>query len=232
MGLNEKQFKRNVTLGIGIIWLIFMLYFSLVKSLHPMVLSPIFLAFGLSVVFINKPFPFSDKVKLLRILDFAMIGVLIWISIFYYKEQTRIITRIPHISPVQIEDKMITLFLIVFLLEAVRRTIGWNLLVFVLFFLLYCFFGKYYPGFMKFNGFTVKQFCEIMTMTTDGLFGTPLATTASFIFWFMMFGAFFAECGGGQCMIDIGMKFSNPNSGGPAKAAVLSSGLIDRKSHV
>ncbi len=226
MELNDKRFKRNATLGVGAVWLAFMLYFSLVKSLHPMVLSPIFLAFGLSIVFINKPFPFSDKVKVLRLLDFVMIGVLVWVSVFYYMEQTRIITRIPHISPVQLEDKMITLFLIVFLLEAVRRTIGWNLLAFVLFFLLYCFFGKYYPGFMKFNGFTIKQFCEIMTMTTDGLFGTPLATTASFIFWFMMFGSFFAECGGGQCMIDIGMKFSNPNSGGPAKAAVLSSGLM------
>ena len=226
MELNDKKFKKNATLGVGTVWLIFMLYFSLVKSLHPMVLSPVFLAFGLSIVFINKPFPFSDKVKVLRLLDFVMIAILIWVSVFYYMEQTRIITRIPHISPVQIEDKMITLFLIVFLLEAVRRVIGWNLLAFVLFFLAYCFFGKYYPGFMKFNGFSIKQFCEIMTMTTDGLFGTPLATTASFIFWFMMFGAFFAECGGGQCLIDIGMKFSNPNSGGPAKAAVLSSGLM------
>ncbi|MCI6886094.1 MAG: TRAP transporter fused permease subunit [Lachnospiraceae bacterium] len=226
MELNDKKFKKNATLGVGTVWLIFMLYFSLVESLHPMVLSPVFLAFGLSIVFINKPFPFSDKVKVLRLLDFVMIAILIWVSVFYYMEQTRIITRIPHISPVQIEDKMITLFLIVFLLEAVRRVIGWNLLAFVLFFLAYCFFGKYYPGFMKFNGFSIKQFCEIMTMTTDGLFGTPLATTASFIFWFMMFGAFFAECGGGQCLIDIGMKFSNPNSGGPAKAAVLSSGLM------
>ena len=124
MELNDKRFKRNATLGVGAVWLAFMLYFSLVKSLHPMVLSPIFLAFGLSIVFINKPFPFSDKVKVLRLLDFVMIGVLVWVSVFYYMEQTRIITRILHLYPVQLEDNMITLYLLVFILDEVRSTIG------------------------------------------------------------------------------------------------------------
>ena len=57
-------------------------------------------------------------------------------------------------------------------------------------------------------------------------FGTPLSTSASYIFWFIVFGAFFAACGGGQLLIDIGMRFSNPKTGGPAKAAVVSSGLM------
>ena len=221
-----KNFKRYALLGVGTIWLFCQLYFSLFKPIHPMILSPIFLSFALTIVFINIPFPFSDKVKALRILDFVMIAVLCWVVFFYYTEQSRIVTRIPHVSPVILGDQLVTLFLVVFLLEAVRRVIGWNLLAFVLVFLAYCFFGKYFPGFTRFNGFTIRQFCEIMTMTTDGIYGTPLSTTASFIYWFMMFGAFFAACGGGQVLIDIGMKFSNPNSGGPAKAAVLSSGLM------
>lgn len=190
MESKEKTFRKYASLGVGALWLLVQLYFSLFKPLHPMILSPIFLSFALTIVFINKPFPFSDKVKVLRLLDFVMIAVLIWVSIFYYMDQQRIVTRIPHVSPVLIQDKLITLFLIAFLLEAVRRVIGWNLLAFVLFFLAYCFLGKFFPGFMKFNGFSIKQFCEIMTMTTDGLYGTPLSTTASFIYWFMMFGAF------------------------------------------
>ncbi|MDD3251284.1 MAG: TRAP transporter fused permease subunit [Lachnospiraceae bacterium] len=222
----ESDFRKYASLVVGALWLMVQLYFSLLKPIHPMILSPIFLSFALVIVFINKPFPYSDKVKLLRVLDFAAIAILIWVAVFYYTDQQRIVTRIPHVSKVLFQDKLVTLFLIVFLLEAVRRVIGWNLLGFVLFFLVYCFFGKSFPGFMKFSGFSTKQFCEIMTMTTDGLYGTPLSTTASFIYWFMMFGAFFAACGGGQVLIDIGMKFSNPNSGGPAKAAVLSSGLM------
>ena len=202
------------------------MYYSLIKPIHPMILSPIFLSFALAIVFISKPFPFSDKVKLLRIFDFIMIAILCWVVFYYYTNQVRLVTRIAHVSPVLASDKLVTLFLVVLLLEAVRRVLGWNLLAFVLIFIVYCLFGKYFPGFLKFTSFNIKQFCEIMTMTTDGIYGTPLSTTASFIYWFMLFGAFFAACGGGQVLIDIGMKFSNPNSGGPAKAAVLSSGLM------
>lgn len=221
-----KNLAGYALFGVGLLWLLSQLYYGLVKPIHPMILSPIFLAFALSIVFISKPFPFSDKVKALRILDFMMILILCWVVFFYYTNQDRIVTRIPHVSKVLPEDMLVTLFLVVFLLEAVRRVLGWNLLAFVLVFITYCLFGKYFPGFMKFNSFNLKQFCEIMTMTTDGIYGTPLSTTASFIYWFILFGAFFAACGGGQVLIDIGMKFSNPNSGGPAKAAVLSSGLM------
>ncbi len=222
----EKDYRGMLLLGVGTIWLLSQLYFSLIKPIHPMALSPIFLSFALAIVFIHKPFPFSSKVKALRVLDFVMIGILCWIAYFYFSNQQRIVTRIPHVSPVLFQDQLVTLFLVIFLLEAVRRTIGWNLLAFVMVFIVYCFFGKYFPGFTRFNSFSFKQFAEIMTMTTDGIYGTPLSSTASFIYWFMMFGAFFAACGGGQVLIDIGMKFSNPNSGGPAKAAVLSSGLM------
>lgn len=227
MGLKkEKNLTWYLLFGVGMLWLLSQLYYSLIKPIHPMVLSPIFLSFALSIVFISKPFPFSDKIKALRILDFLMIIVLCWVVVFYYTNQERLVTRIPHVSKVLPADMLVTLFLVVFLLEAVRRVLGWNLLAFVLIFIAYCLLGKYFPGFTKFNSFNFKQFCEIMTMTTDGIYGTPLSTTASFIYWFILFGAFFSSCGGGQVLIDIGMKFSNPNSGGPAKAAVLSSGLM------
>lgn len=63
-------------------------------------------------------------------------------------------------------------------------------------------------------------------MTESGIFGTPLYTSASTLFYFMVFGAFFSTIGGGQLLIDIGMKVSNRSAGGPAKAAVISSGLM------
>ena len=65
-----------------------------------------------------------------------------------------------------------------------------------------------------------------MTMTESGVFGTPLLTSANTLFYFIVFGAFFSTIGGGQLLIDMGMKLSNKSSGGPAKAAVLSSGLM------
>jgi TRAP transporter 4TM/12TM fusion protein len=87
-------------------------------------------------------------------------------------------------------------------------------------------FGKYFPGILRFRGTNLKKFTELMIMSSDGIYGTPLYTSSSVIYYFVMFGAFFSLCGGGQVLIDIGMKASNKSSGGPAKAAVISSGLL------
>lgn len=227
--MEKKWYQKVDTIALGVlsvVWLLVQLYFSLLESLHPMVMCPLFLAFGIAIVFVVKPFPFSDKVKFLRIFDLASILVLAWIVYYYFVNANRMITRIPHVSPVYTVDAVVMVLLVVLLLEAVRRTLGWSLLGFVLVFIAYCFFGNYFPGFMKFEGFDLAGVTEIFTLTTNGLFGTPLSTSASYIFWFIVFGAFFAACGGGQLLIDIGMRFSNPKTGGPAKAAVVSSGLM------
>ncbi len=225
----EDRLKRvsNITLGIlASLWMLVQLYFTFVQPMHPMTLSPIFLCFALAIVFINKPFPGSGKYPWLRVIDFLTFPVFGWVIWYSFVEQLRIISRIPYIEPVLGADKVAMFIIMVLLLEAVRRVIGMNLLIFVMVFIAYCFLGKYCPGFTKFSGFNLKQFTEIMTLTSQGIYGTPLSTTASYIFYFMIFGSLFAACGGGQVLIDIGMKFSNPKTGGPAKAAVLSSGLM------
>lgn len=225
----EGKLKRisNITLGIlASVWMIVQLFFTFFYPIHPMTLSPIFLCFALAIVFINKPFPGSKKFPWLRIFDFLSLFVFIWIIYYSFSEQLRIVSRVPYIEKLLPADKIATILILVMLLEAVRRVIGMNLLVFVMVFVAYCFLGRYCPGFTKFSGFKFNQFVEIMTMTSEGIYGTPLSTTASYIFYFMIFGSLFAACGGGQVLIDIGMKFSNPKTGGPAKAAVLSSGLM------
>ncbi len=229
MELFEEKMKRitKVLLGVlGVLWMLAQLYFSFVDPIHPMTLSPIFLCFALAIVFLVNPFPGSKKYPWLRIFDYLTFPFLIWVVYYSFSEQERIVSRIPYIDKVFTADKIIMLIVMVLLLEAVRRTIGLNLLIFILVFIAYCFWGEYFPGFTKFSGFNVTQFTEIMTLTSQGVYGTPLSTTASYIFYFMIFGALFSVCGGGQVLIDIGMKLSNPKTGGPARAAVLSSGLM------
>ncbi len=227
--MEKKWYQKIDTIALGVLcvgWMLVMLYFSLIESLHPMMLCPLFLAFAIAITFVVKPFPFSKKLPFLRVFDLISILALIWIVYYFAVNSERMVVRIPHVSPVYTVDIVAMVLLVVFLLEAVRRTLGWSLLGFVLVFIAYCFFGNYFPGFMKFEGFDIAGVAEIFTLTTNGIFGTPLSTSASYIFWFIVFGSFFAACGGGQLLIDIGMKFSNPDTGGPAKAAVVSSGLM------
>ena len=75
-------------------------------------------------------------------------------------------------------------------------------------------------------GMTFPQFCETLIYSQNGIFGSPLSASLNTLFYFMIFGAFFANCGGGDVLINMGLKLSDKSVGGPAKAAVLSSGLI------
>ena len=231
MDNNKENFLERkvvpVVLGmLGIGWMISQILFSFVMPIHPMVILPIFLSFSFAIVCICRPFPGSKRWPILRFLDFAVIPLCIWVGCVYYFDSERILTRIPYISELMPEDLTAFYIIMLLLLETMRRVLGLNLLIFVLLFMAYAFFGDKLPGLLNFSGFGVEQFAEIMTMGSEGIFGSALGPTASYIFYFIIFGAFFAVCGGGQVLIDIGMKVSDPKSGGPAKAAVISSGLM------
>ena len=148
--------------------------------------------------------------------------------VLYYviANTARLTSRVQYVSPVTLIDKIAMVVCIIILLEAVRRTLGTILFGFILFFIVYFWFGKYFPSIFRFKGTNMQQFTELMTMGSSGIYGTPLYTSASSLFYFMLFGVFFSECGGGQLLIDLGMKASKNGAGGPAKAAVISSGLM------
>jgi TRAP transporter 4TM/12TM fusion protein len=223
---NLEKTEKVLFGAISVIWLLNQLYFTLFKPIHPMTLAPVFLAFSMIIVYLKHPLKASERFKWLRILDYVMILVLIWVIAVSFSSAERVIHRIPNIDAVLTIDKVVMAIIILSLLETVRRVLGYNLLIFVVVFIAYALFGKYAPGFTKFPGFGIEQFTEIMTLTTEGIYGTPLSTTSSFIFYFILFGSFFAACGGGQVLIDMGMKASKGDNSGPAKAAVLSSGLM------
>ena len=228
---NEHSFIEGklVPFALGILsvgWLLSQLLFSFIMPIHPMVLLPIFLCFAFSIVCLSHPFPGSRKFPLLRLLDFAVIPLCVWVSLTYYGDAERILTRIPYISEILPEDITAFYIIMILLMETMRRVLGWNLLVFVSIFIVYSFVGDKLPGVLHFQGFSVESFAEIMTLSGEGVCGSALGPTASYIFYFIVFGAFFSVCGGGQLLIDIGMKVSDPKTGGPAKAAVVSSSLM------
>ena len=218
--------EKNLIYILSVLWLLLQLYFSFINHIQPVTLSTIFLCFALEIVLLRKPLKSAERFPFLRIIDYLALPVLMWVGYYAIVNQLRIVSRISLVDKVYTEDIVAAVFIILILLEAVRRVIGFNLLIFILFFIVYGFGGEFFPGILNFSGFKLNRFVEIMTLTTNGIFGTPLSTTASYIFYFMIFGALFSACGGGQVLIDIGMSFSNSKTGGPAKAAVVASGLM------
>ena len=115
---------------------------------------------------------------------------------------------------------------IVLVLEATRRIVGLPIALVALVFLLYAKFGAYIPGMLGHRGFSVSRIVSHMYMTTEGIFGMPLGVSASFVFLFILFGAFLHSTGLGKFFIDLALAAAGRYVGGPAKVAVLASGFF------
>ncbi len=120
-------------------------------------------------------------------------------------------------------DLIIGGVLIVLVLEATRRSISPILPIITIIFLLYAFLGPYLPGDMGHRGFRVKRIIDHIFMTGEGLWGVPLRVSATFVFLFVLFGAFLDKIGAGEYLINISFALMGRFRGGPAKAAVVAS---------
>ena len=122
-------------------------------------------------------------------------------------------------------DIILGTILIILLLEAARRALGPALAILATFFLIYNFIGPYLPEILRHRGIPMDFVISDMYLTTTGIFGVPLGVSVSFVFLFVLFGALLERAGGGKYFIDIAFSALGTFRGGPAKAAVLASGM-------
>ena len=113
--------------------------------------------------------------------------------------------------------------LIIFILEATRRSVSPMLPIITIVFLIYAFIGPYMPGELAHRGFRVGRIIDHVYMSGEGLWGVPLRVSATFVFLFVLFGAFLDKIGAGKYLIDLSFATMGKYRGGPAKAAVVAS---------
>ncbi len=123
-------------------------------------------------------------------------------------------------------DLAVGTILIVLVLDFARRSVGNILPGIAVVFLLYAVAGPYLPGMLWHRGYDVTRIIYQISLSTEGIFGTPLGVSASYVFIFVLFGAFLEITGAGQFYIDFAVKAVGGSAGGPAKAAVVASSLF------
>ncbi len=123
-------------------------------------------------------------------------------------------------------DLVMGFLLIVTLLEATRRISNPVLPCLAVAALLYCYFGRSLPDMIAHRGFSVPRIVNHMYLGTEGIFGTPLEVSSTFVFMFILFGSVLEKTGLGKFIIDLSMALAGWSTGGPAKVAVVSSGLM------
>lgn len=112
---------------------------------------------------------------------------------------------------------------IILTLEAARRVVGLPIVVIAIIFLLYAYLGPYFPEVLSHRGYSLRRIASHMYFTTEGILGIPLGVSSTFIFLFILFGAFNEKTGLGQLFIDFSNAIAGWASGGPAKVAVVTS---------
>lgn len=123
-------------------------------------------------------------------------------------------------------DIVFSLLMVILVLEGGRRVVGMGLTILSSLFLLYAYFGPYLPRIIAHRGYSIEDIATYMYTTTEGIFGTAIGVSATYIFLFVLFGSFLNRTGLGQLFNDSALAISGHTAGGPAKVAVLSSGFL------
>ena len=123
-------------------------------------------------------------------------------------------------------DVVFGLIMIVLILDASRRTSGWALPVTAMVFLAYAFWGGDLPGMLSHKHYSLERIISFLYGTTEGIYGLPIAISATFVIVFVIFGSFLSNTGAGKIFVDLAFALTGRQRGGPAKVAVVSAALM------
>ena len=189
----------------------------------------IHLGFALTLTFLIFPISKSKKISIIDIL-ISLVAAFCCLYIYFFYDQ--LVDRggfLLNISLGQNINIPIELIIgisgILILLEATRRAIGLPLVIIAICFLVFSYFGKYAPEMISHGGLSLKRLVGFQWFDQEAIFGIPIGVSVDFIFLFVLFGALLETAGGGKYFLDLAFAMVGKMRGGPAKAAILGSGM-------
>ncbi len=198
----------------GFHWLIF--NSTKVRSIH--------LAIAVLLAFLLFPMTSSKKISTrIPFYDWLFAGIGSFAALYIYLLYESIGLRIG--MPTQY-DIVIALSGMVLLFEASRRVLGPAISGIACIFLFYSYFGQYFPSILAHKGSSISGIVSYQWLSSEGVFGTALGVSADFVFLYVLFGAFLEKAGAGNFFIQLSFALLGRFTGGPAKAAVVASGLM------
>lgn len=136
------------------------------------------------------------------------------------------LSRFPYLTPVKLSEYIYGIALILLVLEAGRRSMGWVMPTIGVVMILYALFGHLLGGALWHTQFKLSTVIEQITMTTEGIWGSPTHSAVTVVFMFVLFGAVLNSTGTGEFFMDLSLCLTGRFCGATAKTAVVSSGLM------
>ncbi|MDB4846836.1 TRAP transporter permease, partial [Candidatus Pelagibacter sp.] len=222
--------------AIAIIWSLFQLWYA---SPFPFLLNigmfkglparAIHLGFALTLAFLIYPISKGKKISIFDIF-ISLVGAFSCLYIYFFYDQ--LVDRGGVLLSIKINNSFnlpIELIIgscgILILLEATRRVIGLPLVFIAISFLLFSYFGRYAPEIISHGGLSLNRLIGFQWLDQEAIFGIPIGVSVDFIFLFVLFGGLLETAGGGRYFLDLAFAMVGKMRGGPAKAAILGSGM-------
>lgn len=214
-----KIFITVVTVALAL----FQLYTAFFGVLPAMQQRSLHLAFVLPLIFLLYPMWKTSPRARPSLFDWTFAAVAAICTVYVYVMYEDIANRAGMYTQYEL---YLGIAMIVLVFEAARRVLGYPLPIFCALFILFAHYGRSMPGPFRHFGLSIPRIIEELYLTTDGLFGLVTGVSATYIFLFILFGAFLSSTGTSQFFNDISMALTGHLKGGPAKIAVVSSALM------
>ncbi|MDP6427376.1 MAG: TRAP transporter fused permease subunit [Rhodospirillales bacterium] len=193
--------------------------------ISPWTLAVLFFSGMSALAFLTTGATQSSRLDRPTFLDLVLASVSIAAGIYFAVNASDIELRIVLLDVLTGWEIFFASIVFALTLEITRRTTGLGLTTLVLCFVVYNLFGHHLSGVLQHGLITYEHFIEITVFTTDGIFGLPVRVAATYAFLFVMFGTLLQACKGGDFFFDFAASISGRQAGGPAKVAVISSGM-------
>lgn len=225
----ESRYRRPGGLEGKIVsaWLVamslFHLYTAGIGLLPTSIHRAVHLTFAIVAVFLLYPRKMNMDKKHIAWYDWVLAllaGVGTGYIVFFFNDIAR---RGAQVQPWEVWLGIMTIILV---LEGGRRVVGKVLPTLSILFLLYCYFGRYMPEMFMHRGYSINRIIQHMYLTQEGIFGVALGVSSTFVFMFILFGAFLNRSGGARFFNELALALAGHSPGGPAKVAIVASGML------
>jgi TRAP transporter 4TM/12TM fusion protein len=217
---------NRIVMVIAVGLSIYQLYTAGITALTALVQRAIHLGAIFSLTFLVRP-PFKgsrkDKLTIWVLIDWVLTLAGIYCTYYICRNLTDIFERQ---GDWLASDLVVSVIGTLLVLEACRRVIGFIMTGICITAMLYAFYGPYMPELIIHKGYSIERIATTLWLTTEGIFGLPIGVAATFVYVFVLFGAFLETTGGGSFFIDLAYALTGRFSGGPAKTSVVASGFM------
>lgn len=222
-------FPHAVLLAVPIIWALFQIW---ITSPLPYALGfgvfndtasrSLHLAFGVFLAYIGFPMLKGSPKDRIPVYDWVLAMAAAGCAAYLFVFQTELANRSGRPEP---QDIAVAVAGVILLLEATRRVMGLPMTCVAIVFIIYVFGGPYAPDLIAHGGATISRAASQFWLTQEGVFGVPIGVSVTYVFMYVLFGAMLEKAGAGNYLTSLSFALLGHLRGGPAKAAVVASGM-------